>query len=57
VEVALPVAHRCRAGLGRLKTDYGLPPLRVRRLPRVALHVNLTILAQLASALLITRTA
>jgi hypothetical protein len=40
---------------GRLKNDYGLLPLRVRRLPRVTLHVNLTILAQLASALLITR--
>lgn len=40
---------------GRLKNDYGLVPLRVRRLPRVTLHVNLTILAQLASALLITR--
>lgn len=33
---------------GRLKSDYGLFPLRVRRLPRVTLHVNLTILAQLA---------
>jgi transposase len=42
-------------GFGRLKTDYGLGPLRVRRLPRVTLHANLTILAQLASALLITR--
>ena len=40
---------------GRLKNDYCLTPLRVRRLPRVTLHVNLTILAQLASALLITR--
>ena len=40
---------------GRLKNEWGLLPLRVRRLPRVTLHVNLTILAQLASALLITR--
>jgi IS5 family transposase len=40
---------------GRLKNDYGLTPLRVRRLPRVTLHVNLTILAQLASALLNAR--
>jgi hypothetical protein len=40
---------------GRLKVDWGLLPLRVRRLPRVTLHANLTILAQLASALLITR--
>jgi IS5 family transposase len=36
---------------GRLKNDYGLTPLRVRRLPRVTLHANLTILAQLANAL------
>ncbi|HEY1915528.1 MAG TPA: transposase [Streptosporangiaceae bacterium] len=37
---------------GRLKNDYALTPLRVRRLPRVTLHANLTILAQLAPALL-----
>jgi transposase len=36
---------------GRLKNDCGLLPLRVRRLPRVTLHVNLTILAQLGNAL------
>jgi hypothetical protein len=35
---------------GSLKNDYGLFRLRVRRLPRVTLHVNLTILAQLAGA-------
>lgn len=35
---------------GRLKTGWGLTPLRVRRLPRVTLHVNLAILAQLADA-------
>lgn len=35
---------------GRLKTGGGLTPLWVRRLPRVTLHVNLTILAQLADA-------
>jgi len=40
---------------GRLKNDYGLTPLRVRRIERVTLHANLTILAKLASALLITR--
>src|SRR5579863_628415 len=39
-------------GFGRLKTDWGLLPLRVRRLPRVALHVNLTILAELADAVI-----
>ena len=43
-------------GFGRLKTEYGLAPLRVRRLPRVTLHANLAILAQLATALLITQT-
>ncbi|MGH3187268.1 MAG: transposase [Streptosporangiaceae bacterium] len=42
-------------GFGRLKNDYGLLPLRVRRVARVALHASLTILAQLASALLLTR--
>ncbi|MGH3222464.1 MAG: transposase [Streptosporangiaceae bacterium] len=42
-------------GFGRLKNEYGLLPLRVRRVARVALHASLTILAQLASALLITR--
>ncbi len=42
-------------GFGRLKVEYGLLPLRVRRLARVALHVNLVILAQLATALLITQ--
>jgi len=36
--------------LGRLKHEWGMLPLRVRRLPRVRLHVNLTILAQLADA-------
>jgi hypothetical protein len=30
---------------GRLKTGWGLTPLRVRRVARVTLHVNLTILA------------
>jgi hypothetical protein len=36
---------------GRLKTDYGLAPLRVRGLARVQLHADLTILARLALAL------
>jgi transposase, IS5 family len=40
---------------GRLKKDFGLLPLRVRRLPRVTLHVNLTILAQLASVIILTQ--
>lgn len=37
---------------GRLKNEWGALPLRVRRLPRVRLHVTLTILAQLADAAL-----
>ena len=35
---------------GRLKNDWALLPLRVRRLDRVALHADLTILAKLACA-------
>ena len=41
---------------GRLKNEWGALPLRVRRIYRVRLHVDLSILAQLASALLTTRT-
>jgi hypothetical protein len=36
---------------GRLKNEYGLKPLRVRGSERVALHADLTMLAQLAQAL------
>ena len=36
---------------GRLKNDYGLAPLRVRGLEKVALHADLTILARLGQAL------
>ena len=36
---------------GRLKMDYGLAPLRVRGLERVALHADLVMLVRLASAL------
>ncbi len=47
--------YRTRGGVerefGRLKQEWGLDPLRVRRLPRVRLHVDLTILARLATAL------
>jgi hypothetical protein len=35
---------------GVLKHEWAMLPLRVRRLPRVRLHVDLTILAQLADA-------
>jgi hypothetical protein len=41
---------------GRLKNEWGLTPLRVRRIYRVALHADLAILAQLTSALLRVRT-
>ncbi|HEX3691744.1 MAG TPA: transposase [Solirubrobacteraceae bacterium] len=36
---------------GRLKHEWSLSPLRVRRIERVRLHADLTILSQLASAL------
>ena len=36
---------------GRSKHEWGLGPLRVRRIERVRLHANLTILAQLSCAL------
>ncbi len=36
---------------GRLKNEWAMLPLRVRRIERVALHVDLTILARLASVL------
>jgi hypothetical protein len=41
---------------GRLKHEWGMLPLRVRRIERVRLHVDLTMLALLASALLSART-
>jgi hypothetical protein len=40
---------------GRLKHERGMLPLRVRRIERVRLHVDLTMLACLASALLAAR--
>jgi transposase len=36
---------------GRLKNEYGLAPLRVRGIERVALHADLTMLARLSLAL------
>jgi len=36
---------------GRLKNEWALAPLRVRRIERVQLHADLTILAQLTTAL------
>ena len=47
--------YRGRAALerefGRLKSEYGLTPLRVRGLERVALHADVCMLAQLSQAL------
>ncbi len=47
--------YRTRGGVerefGRLKHEWALLPLRVRRIERVALHVDLTILGRLAVAL------
>ncbi len=40
---------------GRLKHEWGLAPLRVRRLERVQLHADLTILSQLATSLNVER--
>jgi hypothetical protein len=42
---------------GRLKHEWALLPLRVRRLERVQLHADLTILARLACALAKARAA
>jgi transposase len=36
---------------GRLKHEYGLTPLRIRGIERVALHADLTMLARLSLAL------
>ena len=51
--------HRRRVAVerefGRLKHDYGLAPLRVRGLERVALHADLVMLARLGQALVRTR--
>lgn len=41
---------------GRLKNEWGLAPLRVRRIERVRLHADLTILAKLSCALARART-
>jgi len=39
------------ANVDRLKHEWGMLPLRVRRIERVRLHVDLSIVAQLATAL------
>jgi IS5 family transposase len=40
---------------GRLKNEWSLTPLRVRRIERVRLHADLTVLSQLSSALVQSR--
>jgi hypothetical protein len=50
LEEALPAARRRGAENGRLKNEWALP-LRVRRIERVRLHADLTVLARLACAL------
>jgi hypothetical protein len=42
-------------GFGELKHEWAMLPLRIRRVERVALHVDLTILARLACALTAAR--
>jgi hypothetical protein len=37
--------------VGRLKTEYGLTPLRIRGIARVALRADLIVLARLSVAL------
>lgn len=52
VEVALPRGRSSvEREFGRLKHEFGLAPLRVRGLERVALHADLVMLARLAVAL------
>jgi len=41
---------------GRLKNEWALLPLRIRRIERVRLHADLTMLARLATALAKART-
>lgn len=49
------VLYRSRGAVerefGRLKNEWAMLPLRVRRIERVALHVDLTVLAKLACRL------
>jgi hypothetical protein len=49
-------AHPSSA-FGRLKNEWAFAPLCVRRIERVRLHADLTILAQLSSALNWAQTA
>jgi hypothetical protein len=40
----------CHPSFGRLKNEYGLTPLRMRRIERVAFHADLVMLARLSQA-------
>jgi hypothetical protein len=51
VEEARPPAWRGRAEFGRLKHEWALLPLWVRRIERVRRHADLAVLARLACAL------
>jgi hypothetical protein len=51
VEGALPGRASVEREFGRLKNEWGLAPLRVRRIERVRLHADLTILAKPSCAL------
>jgi hypothetical protein len=59
--IPLKALYRTRGaverGFGRLKHEWGMLPLRARRLPRVRLPVDLTILPHLACALAKARAA
>ena len=51
MEGALPGRAAVEREFGNLKHQLGLTPLRVRRIARVRLHADLTILARLACVL------
>jgi hypothetical protein len=56
-KLAKPVVVRDSGSraFGRLKNEWRLAPLRVRRIDRVRLHADLTILAKLSCALVRAR--
>lgn len=49
--MVLPPVPALSVSSAGLKHEWAMLPLRVRRIERVTLHVDLTILARLASAL------
>ncbi len=54
---AVPPPCVLERAFGRLKHEWAMLPLRVRGLDRVRLHVDLTMLATLASTLAAARAA